>query len=50
MKITVQVTREELEEMKVGEQDLLRNVLEDLDNARAYSGFSVDVQVVENHE
>ncbi|MCA1178911.1 MULTISPECIES: hypothetical protein [unclassified Pantoea] len=50
MKILVQVTQEELEEMEVGEQDLLRNVLEDLDNARSYSGFSVDVEVVESHE
>ncbi len=45
MKITVQVIRVELEEIKVGEQYLLHNILEDWDSARSYSGLSVDVQV-----
>ena len=47
MKIIVNVTREELEEMQISRVDLLRNVLEDLDNAREYPMFGVEVIITE---
>lgn len=50
MKITVSVTEEELIEMKMSASELNRQVLEDLDNARDYVGFNVEVVVVEDSE
>ncbi|HAV1619707.1 TPA: hypothetical protein JG829_002411 [Enterobacter hormaechei subsp. steigerwaltii] len=50
MKITVSVTKEELIEMEMSASELNRQVLEDLDNARDYVGFNVEVFVVEEGE
>ncbi|HID7507794.1 TPA: hypothetical protein ACXHW4_001617 [Enterobacter hormaechei] len=50
MKITVSVTKEELSEMQMSASELNRQVLEDLDNARDYVGFNVEVFVVEEGE
>lgn len=50
MKITVIVTKEELSEMEMSVSELNRQVLEDLDNARDYVGFNVEVVVVEESE
>lgn len=50
MRIQVFVSSDELKEMDVDKATLLRNVLEDLDGARDYSGFSVEVIVTEDKE
>lgn len=50
MKITVSVTKEELSEMGMSAPELNRTILEDLDNARDYVGFNVEVVVVEESE
>ncbi|MBE4946305.1 MULTISPECIES: hypothetical protein [unclassified Enterobacter cloacae complex] len=50
MKITVSVTKEELSEMEMSAPELNRTVLEDLDNARDYAGFNVEVLIVEEVE
>ncbi|MEP8883483.1 hypothetical protein [Enterobacter kobei] len=50
MKITVHVTRDELEEMESGTADLKQKIIYDLDNARDYSGFNVEIIVVEESE
>lgn len=47
MKITVQVTKKELEEMGVSRDRLKEFIIEDLDDARDYVEFSVDVVIKE---
>ncbi len=50
MKITVQVTRDELEELGMNHHELNRTILDDLDASRDYPGFSVDVKVTESDD
>lgn len=47
MRIVVEVSPTELEEMGVTVDELKANVIEDLDNGRDYSGFNVDVVSVD---
>ncbi len=43
MRIVVEVSPSELQEMGVTVDELKQNVIEDLDNSRDYSGYNVDV-------
>ncbi|WP_205959266.1 hypothetical protein [Pantoea stewartii] len=47
MEITVQVTKKELEEMGVSRERLKEFIMEDLDDARDYVGFNVEVVIKE---
>lgn len=45
MKITVEVTKKELEEMGVNRERLKEFIVEDLDDARDYVGYNVEVVI-----
>lgn len=47
MRIVVEVSPSELQEMGVTVDELKQNVIEDLDNSRDYSGYNVDVVCVD---
>gem|GEM_PF-1649107 len=50
MKITVYVTRNELAEMDVDTSAFKNQMIYDLDNARDYPGFDVELIVVEESD
>lgn len=43
MRIIIEVSKEELEEMNMTVDDLKYNIIHDLDQMRDYSGYNVDV-------
>lgn len=47
MKITVEVTPMELEEMSMEIEDLKFNIITDLDSCRDYSGYDVEIVCVD---
>lgn len=45
MKIIIQVTEAELAEVEMSSEELKANVIADLDDAREYPGFNVEIEI-----
>lgn len=46
MWITVEVDKEDLEELDMTPEELKEAIIEDLDDAREYPGFNVKIEVI----